>query len=31
MARKAVAGGTLQGFKPLRQEDVVKIFQMCMK
>ena len=31
MARKSVGGGTLPGFKPLKQEDVEKIFEMCMK
>ena len=30
MARKAVNGGVLNGFKPLRQADVVKIFEACM-
>lgn len=30
MARKAVAGGVLPGFKPLRQEDVEAIYRMCM-
>jgi len=30
MARKAVNGGTLPGFKPLQQADVEKIFEMCM-
>ena len=31
MAKKAVNGGTLPGFKPLQQADVEKIFEMCMK
>ncbi len=31
MAKKSVGGGTLHGFKPLKQEDVEKIYQMCMK
>lgn len=31
MARKAVNGGTLPGFKPLQQTDVEHIFEMCMK
>lgn len=31
MARKAVNGGTLPGFKPLQQSDVEKIFEMCME
>ncbi len=31
MARKAVNGGTLPGFKPLQQADVENIFEMCMK
>ena len=31
MARKAVGGSTLHGFKPLQQADVEKIFEMCMK
>lgn len=30
MAKKAVNGGTLPGFKPLQQADVEKIFDMCM-
>lgn len=30
MAKKSVMGDTLQGFKPLKQEDVEKIFQMCL-
>ncbi len=29
MARKAVGGGTLHGFKPLQQQDVVNIYKMC--
>ena len=31
MARKAVHGGTLRGFKPLQQADVEAIYEMCMK
>ena len=31
MAGKAVNGGTLPGFKPLNQEDVERIYEMCMK
>ena len=31
MAKKAVNGGTLPGFKPLNQEDVERIYEMCMK
>ena len=31
MARKAVGGGTLPGFKPLQQKDVEEIFRMCME
>ena len=31
MARKAVNGGTLRGFKPLQQADVEAIYEMCMK
>lgn len=31
MARKSVGGGTLPGFKPLRQHDVEEIYKMCMK
>lgn len=30
MAKKAVNGGMLPGFKPLQQADVEKIFEMCM-
>ncbi len=30
MARKACAGGTLMGFKPLDQADIEKIFEMCL-
>ena len=30
MAKKAVRGDTLQGFKPLRQQDVETIYKMCM-
>lgn len=29
MARKACAGGVLQGFKPLNQQDIENIFEMC--
>lgn len=29
MAKKACKGGVLRGFKPLRQEDIEKIFEMC--
>ncbi|MBR0223262.1 MAG: iron-containing alcohol dehydrogenase [Bacteroidales bacterium] len=31
MARKAVDGGVLKGFKPLRQSDVEAIYEMCMR
>ena len=31
MARKAVGGDVLKGFKHLRQEDVENIFRMCME
>ena len=31
MACKAVQGGTLQGFKPLKQADVEAIYEMCMR
>lgn len=32
MAEKAVKnGGTMNAFKPLAKEDIVKIFKMCMK
>lgn len=31
MARKAVRGKTLYGFKPLQQADVEAIYEMCMK
>ena len=31
MARKAVGGDVLRGFKHLRQEDVENIFRMCME
>ena len=31
MARKAVQGRTLRGFKPLQQADVEAIYEMCMK
>ena len=31
MAQKAVLGGTLHGFKPLKQHDVENIYKMCMK
>lgn len=30
MAKKACADGVLKGFKPLRQEDIEKIFEMCL-
>ncbi|MDR1205512.1 MAG: iron-containing alcohol dehydrogenase [Peptococcaceae bacterium] len=30
MAKKACGGGVLAGFKPLRQEDIEKIFRMCL-
>lgn len=30
MARKACAGGTLPGFKPLNQQDIENIFRMCL-
>ena len=30
MAKKACKGGVIHGFKPLMQEDVEKIFQMCL-
>lgn len=30
MARKACGGGVLYGFKPLNQQDIEKIFEMCM-
>ena len=30
MARKSVGGGTLPGFKPLTQQDVERIYEMCM-
>jgi alcohol dehydrogenase YqhD (iron-dependent ADH family) len=30
MARKACGGGILPGFKPLNQEDIEKIFAMCL-
>lgn len=30
MAKKACAGSTLCGFKPLSQKDIEKIFQMCL-
>ena len=30
MARKSCGGGVLEGFKPLRQDDIEKIFQMCL-
>lgn len=29
MARKACGNGVLAGFKPLAQEDIVRIFEMC--
>ena len=31
MAKKAVGGGTLRGFKPLQQADVEAIYEMCMQ
>ncbi len=31
MARKAVGGDTINGLKPLRQQDVESIYRMCMK
>ena len=31
MAKKAVNGDTLLGFKPLNQQDVENIYEMCMK
>lgn len=31
MARKAVGGNVLHGFKPLRQFDVEAIYEMCMR
>lgn len=31
MAQKSVFGDTLLGFKPLKQQDVENIFEMCMK
>lgn len=30
MAKKACGGGTLNGFKPLRQQDVENIYRMCL-
>jgi alcohol dehydrogenase YqhD (iron-dependent ADH family) len=30
MAKKACKGGTINGFKPLSPEDVVKIYKMCL-
>jgi alcohol dehydrogenase YqhD (iron-dependent ADH family) len=30
MAQKSCMGGTLQGFKPLEQQDIEKIFEMCL-
>ena len=30
MARKACGGKVLPGFKPLKQEDIEQIFEMCM-
>lgn len=30
MAKKAVAGGTMNAFKPLAAEDIEKIFRMCL-
>ena len=31
MARKSVGGDVLHGFKPLTEDDVVRIYQMCMQ
>jgi alcohol dehydrogenase YqhD (iron-dependent ADH family) len=30
MARKACRGKILKGFKPLNQQDIENIFQMCL-
>ena len=30
MARKACNGGVIQGFKPLNQQDIEKIYEMCL-
>jgi alcohol dehydrogenase YqhD (iron-dependent ADH family) len=30
MARKACGDGVLNGFKPLRQADIERIFEMCV-
>lgn len=30
MAKKACKGGVLNGFKPLKQEDIEKIYEMCL-
>lgn len=30
MAKKACGGDVINGFKPLRQEDIEKIYQMCL-
>jgi len=30
MAKKACGGGVLPGFKPLKQQDIEKIFRMCL-
>jgi alcohol dehydrogenase YqhD (iron-dependent ADH family) len=30
MARKACRGGVLAGFKPLKQQDIEKIYRMCL-
>ncbi len=30
MAKKACKGGVINGFKPLSQEDIEKIFEMCL-
>lgn len=30
MAKKACEGGVLDGFKPLKQQDIEKIFEMCV-
>lgn len=30
MAKKACKGGIIQGFKPLKQEDILNIYKMCL-
>jgi len=30
MAKKACGGDVLLGFKPLRQQDIEQIFEMCL-